>query len=174
KQQYGSHQGPCLDAIEHSEVVISDDVTVDERWPVFGPAVESTGVKAINSFPLSVRDETLGALNLYSRRVGGFSDDSRAVATLFSSQAAVALANAKTHQSALELTINLQEALKTREVIGEAKGILMAREGVAEDEAFQMLRRASQTTNMKLRDIAQELVHKVAGGDGKVTAGHAP
>jgi AmiR/NasT family two-component response regulator len=108
----------------------------------------------------------LGSLNLYSKRVHGFGEASIAMGNLFSEQAAVALANAKTHASALQLTENLQEALKTREIIGEAKGILMVREDVNEDEAFQMLRRASQTTNMKLRDIAQELVDKVISGDG--------
>jgi GAF domain-containing protein len=113
------------------------------------------------SIPLQVRGETLGALNLYSKTLSAFEGTGAANADLFGEHAAVAVANAYTFANALRLSENLKEALKSRELIGEAKGILMAREGVTEDEAFEMLRRASQRANLKLRDIAQELVNKI-------------
>jgi GAF domain-containing protein len=160
RHQYGSGEGPCLDALEKGKTQRSDNIPEDERWPAFAEQAQKTGLKSVLSSPLNERDTIHGALNMYSKDKSAFSETDDLLGGLFATQAWVAVANQQTLATALKLTEHLQEALKTREVIGEAKGILMAQEGVTEDGAFEMLKRASQTTNVKLRDIAQELVER--------------
>src|SRR5205085_11449999 len=98
-------------------------------------------------------------LNLSSRRVDAFDDADMATAVLFSAHAALALSQAQTHAGEVELSRQLREAIESRDVIGQAKGILMEREHVDADTAFDMLRRASQRLNVKLRDLAGRVAH---------------
>jgi AmiR/NasT family two-component response regulator len=107
---------------------------------------------------LAARDQAIGALNLYSKRTNTFDDDSRSLGKLFASQASVAISNAQVYDAAIRLAEQLKKAVESREVIGEAKGILMAQEGVTDDEAFEMLKKLSQNQNVKLRDIAEKIV----------------
>jgi hypothetical protein len=109
--------------------------------------------------PLVVKDEAVGVLNLYSKTAGGFSDDDREMAALFSEQAAVACANAAVYWQRVSLTEQLREALESRDVIGQAKGILMVRRGCNADAAFELLRLRSQRRNVKLREVAAEVVY---------------
>ncbi|MCE6995468.1 ANTAR domain-containing protein [Saccharothrix sp. S26] len=104
------------------------------------------------SFQLFVQDDDLGALNLYSPDVRAFDEDSQHVGSLFASHAAVALAASQERE-------HLTEAMRTRDLIGQAKGILMERHKFTGDQAFTLLVRASQRANMKLRDLADRLVH---------------
>ena len=163
--QYEVGEGPCLDAIREHQVVGSGDLGRDRRWPRFSSrAQEETGVTSVLCFRLFVDGDTLGALNLYSKARDAFDDEAYAVGSVFAAHAAVALSSA-IHDEQME------EALQSRDVIGQAKGILMAREGVGPDEAFDMLRRASQRINMKLRDVARQIAESApkspppAGGD---------
>ena len=110
------------------------------------------------STPLAVGDRRLGSLNLYSRSVEVFPPVAVAAAQVLAHQASVVLANAVAYATASVLNDQLREALASRDVIGQAKGILMARERCTPDEAFDILRRGSQRTNHKLRDVAQHLV----------------
>lgn len=158
RDQYKTREGPCLQALSTQEVVIVDDVASDPRWPSFAKEASGHGVASVLSLPLGVQDRPMGALNLYSKTNGSFGDDSESLGMLFATQASVAISNAHLYAAAVRLTEQLREAVKTREVIGEAKGILMAQEGVTEDEAFDMLKRVSQTKNVKLREIAQRIV----------------
>jgi transcriptional regulator with GAF, ATPase, and Fis domain len=158
--QYANREGPCLQALSTQEVVSVQDVASDRRWPNFAAAAERDGLGSVLSLPLSVRDQPIGALNLYSKKANSFGENSRPLGTLFAGQAAVAISNSQTYSSAVHLSEQLKDAIKTREVIGEAKGILMAQEGVSEDEAFDMLKRVSQNSNVKLHDIAQKVVDK--------------
>lgn len=156
--QYENREGPCLQALSTQEVVFVDDLASDSRWPSFAQAATRDGLRSALSLPLSVRDQPIGALNLYSKRAGSFADNAQPLGSLFAGQASVAIWNAQVYASAVRLAEQLKEAIKTREVIGEAKGILMAQEGISEDEAFEMLKRVSQSQNVKLRDIAQKIV----------------
>ncbi len=158
--QYENREGPCLQALSTQEVVKVDDVASDARWPRFAEAAARDGLGSVLSLPLSVGEQPAGALNLYSKTPNSFGDDSEPLGTLFAGHASVAISNARVYASAVRLAEQLKEAIKTREVIGEAKGILMAREGVGEDEAFEMLKKVSQNKNLKLRDIAQKVVHE--------------
>ena len=149
--QYETGEGPCLDAIREHEVFHTGDLGHERRWPKFSlRAQRETGVTSMVCFRLFVDGDTLGALNLYSKASDAFDDQAVAVGSVFAAHAAVALSNAL-HEEQLE------EALESRDVIGQAKGIIMAREHVSADEAFDMLRRASQRVNIKLRDIASEI-----------------
>ncbi|HEY7874874.1 MAG TPA: GAF and ANTAR domain-containing protein [Actinomycetota bacterium] len=111
------------------------------------------------SHPLHING-SVGALNLYSTEEHGFDEASRAIGEIFARQATIALRNASTYLAARMLAEQLNEALESRDLIGRAKGILMEREGVTDDEAFHMLRVISQNTNVKLRDIAQRVVEE--------------
>lgn len=150
--QYETGEGPCLSAIKDHEVFETGDLGREDRWPHFSARAKSeTGVTSMLAFRLFVEGDTLGALNLYSKAADAFDDTSRTVGLVFAAHAAVALATA-VHEEQMD------EALQSRDLIGQAKGILMAREGVSSEEAFDMLKRASQRLNIKLRDVAGEMV----------------
>jgi GAF domain-containing protein len=156
--QYDSGEGPCLSAIEEGRVIVAHTLDGEQRWPRFTPRARKKGIYSVLSLPLTVRERTIGALNLYSRTVGTIEDDAQETASLFAQQASFVLANARAYADAEQLTGQLQEALKSREIIGRATGIIMERNGLRGDQAFDMLRRTSQNTNTKLRDIAQRIV----------------
>ncbi|HVE47423.1 MAG TPA: GAF and ANTAR domain-containing protein [Acidimicrobiales bacterium] len=149
--QYEVDEGPCLDAIRQHQVFLVGRLSDEERWPSFSRrAAAETGVASMLSLRLFVEQDTMGALNLYSRDVDAFDPDAQAMAAVFAAHASVAL-SAELQQE------QFHEALSSRDVIGQAKGLLMAREGVTPDEAFQMLRRASQRLNIKLREVAERV-----------------
>ena len=156
--QYQVGSGPCLDAYRHQVVNRIEATESDERWPEFSRAAHAEGILSTLSLPLIVGGDGLGALNLYSEEVSGFDEDDERMGTAFATHASVTLANARAYWANEELRRNLEIALETRGVIDLAKGILVAREGCSPDEAFDILRRASQRANRKLHDIAQEMV----------------
>ncbi len=158
RDQYENREGPCLQAVSTADVVVVEDISQDPRWPTFAQQARKNGLGSALSLPLEVRNKTFGSLNLYSRSPASFSDESQIVGKVFATQAATAILNAYVYASALKVVDQLKEAMKTREVIGEAKGIVMAQEDVNEEEAFEMLKRISQNTNVKLREIAQKIV----------------
>ena len=157
--QYDTGMGPCLDAFRNQTVYRIDCTEKDTNWPAFSEAAAARGVKSTLSLPLVANHEGVGALNLYSRTGGAFSDEDEQVAMQFANQAGIVLANAQAYWDAHQLSQDLNEAMKSRAVIEQAKGILMA-QGRTADEAFQILVRASQRENIKLRDVAAELVKR--------------
>jgi GAF domain-containing protein len=157
--QYAGDAGPCLDALRHRTVVAIDSMADEQRWPLVSAEALDHGVLSSLSLPLVHQGEGKGAFNLYARRRDGFSDLDRDHGTLFAEQAAVAIANAEVYWRTYDLTQNLQLALENRDVIGQAKGILMARHGFTAEQAFDELRHASQRHNLKLREIADTVAH---------------
>lgn len=155
--QYDDGRGPCLEAIDGTQIE-ADLTESGGRWPGLAAKAAELGVQGVLSSPLTVRDRTLGALNIYARARAQFSDAEKHTATLFGEQAAVLLVNAFTLMNSVDLAEQLRVALASREVIGEAKGILMQQQTCTRDEAFDILRRASQRENRKLRDLAEALV----------------
>ena len=117
-------------------------------------------MSSLLSFVLQVTEESLGALNLYSKEKDAFTDEDVATGSLFAAQAAVQLANAQTHARDENKIDQLQQGLVTRSVIGQAVGIIMATRHVDSEKAFEVLRKISQTTNVKLRELAVTLVQK--------------
>jgi GAF domain-containing protein len=162
--QYETGSGPCLDAFRHQRVFRIDSTADDDVWPEFSLAAAEHGMRSTISLPLGVRGNAIGALNLYSREPAAFSDDAEHVGMLFAAQASVALANAQLYDSTYRMTQQLQEALVSRAVIDQAKGMLMQEYGIGGDEAFERLRKQSQQQNRKLRELAQEMVDRVPEG----------
>jgi GAF domain-containing protein len=155
--QYRLGDGPCLAAIRHRGVEHVETMS-DTRWPTFSAAAVKAGVFECLSVPLSDDQAVLGGLNLYSNTADTFDDRAREIACLFADQLGVAAANAMAFVEAYALSQQLQQAMESRAVIEQAKGILMAAQGCDADEAFQILVRASQHQNRKLRAIASEIV----------------
>ena len=143
-------QGPCLDAVWDHRVVRVPDVATEGRWPEFARRAGASGVGSLLCFQLFVTGDGLGALNLYSHRAGAFDAESEEVGLMLAGHAAVALAGAE-HEA------NLRAGMDHRDLIGQAKGILMERHKLTAGQAFDLLVRTSSLTNRKLRDIADEL-----------------
>lgn len=160
--QYDAGSGPCIAAYLERRIVRVDVMTDDDRWPVFASAAVEAGVHSSLSFPLVVRHEAIGALNLYSRKARAFPPEAERTGRVFAEQAAVAIANAGTHEAAVRLAANLEHALESRAVIDQAIGILIARHGGTAEDGFARLRSRSQHENVKLRDIAQRVVDDAA------------
>jgi GAF domain-containing protein len=157
--QYRSRRGPCLEAYQVGKIVRQKISERAERWPEFSTAAEKAGVHSVLAVPLVANDHAIGALNLYSKSPAGYDEAAEETARLFSQQAAVACANAEVYWRTFTLTEHLREALESRDVIGQAKGILMARRNCTADAAFELLRQASQRHNIKLREIAEQVVY---------------
>jgi GAF domain-containing protein len=157
RRQYAADEGPCLEAMRSQVVVRVDTYEGENRWPDFVSAVTDHGMHSSLSLPLAALDQPIGALNLYSRSAGAFVD-AEPIGLVFAAQAAITLANATAYHRASDLAHNLTLALEHRDVIGQAKGILMAQDKVSSEEAFDILRRASQRSNRKVHDLAAEIV----------------
>ena len=155
--QHRVGEGPCLDAIAQTVTFYAQDLVDDARWPRFGPLASSMGVRSALALVLSANG-TRGALNLYARYPDAFGVIDRGKGLVLAILAGVALSAAESHDEEEHQTITLRAGLVSREVIGQAEGILMERERITADQAFDILRRASQHLNVKLRDIAQDLV----------------
>jgi hypothetical protein len=162
--QRQSGAGPCLDAITRQLIFYSVDLVGEQRWPDFASSASANGIRSVLALPLSVNG-TVGALNLYARYPDAFGVLDRGRATLLASLAGLALLAARSHEDEDRLADNLHAALGTRELIGQAEGILMQRERITGEQAFDILRRASQHLNLKLREVAQNLVETGEGPD---------
>jgi GAF domain-containing protein len=156
--QYERDEGPCLQAMRDRAVLRLDVEEAADRWPEFLDDARRQGIRSFLAAPLMLKSESIGALNLYSTEPAGFTLLDDVLVALFTGQAAIAVANAKTYADAVELTRQLQEAIASRAVIEQAKGILMARQALDADGAFGVLRSMSQNRNVKLRNIALEVV----------------
>ena len=158
--QYEVDDGPCLTAARQQHIVLIDDLTIDDRWPVFRRAALSKGFKTSMSIPLNLGPSGRGGLNLYGEEAGAFAADDQDLATGFAAQASIVVANAQAYWAAFDATKNLTTALESRAVIEQAKGVLIARHGYSDDDAFNELRHRSQTANRKLRAIAIDIVDR--------------
>lgn len=161
--QYEAKEGPCLSSIDEQEAFQIPDMKADDTWPVFSKRVaEETDTNSMLAYVLNVHKGTVGALNLTSSKVDSFSSDDLATGALFAAQAGVALANALTHEDDQNQIHQLEEGLETRQVIGQAVGLIMAAHKVDADEGFKLLVRTSQNTNEKVRDLAQRVIERKA------------
>jgi GAF domain-containing protein len=157
--QYRSRRGPCLEAYQAGRVVREKISENADRWPEFSHEAAKAGVQSVLAVPLVANSHPIGALNLYSKSARGYDETAEETAVLFSEQAAVACANAEIYWRTHSLTEHLREALESRDVIGQAKGILMARRKCTPEAAFDALRKVSQHRNIKLREIAEQVVY---------------
>jgi GAF domain-containing protein len=148
--QYQANDGPCVTSLREQVTVRSDDLTNEPRWPQYAAAAVERGLRSMLSFQLFIDGDTLGALNLYADKPNAFDDDAEDAGLLLASHAAVAISGKRAEA-------NLRTALESRDVIGQAKGILMERFKLNADQAFQVLVAVSQHQHRKLRDVADDL-----------------
>ena len=149
--QYRLKEGPCYDSLRGSTVTSVEHARHDQRWPRYMPQAVQRGLRSQLAFGLYSDEKTLGGLNLYSTASDTIDPDAPQIAQLFASHAAIALGRARQEAQ-------LNDAIASRKAIGQAIGILMERYQIDEERAFQFLIRASQTGNIKLRAVAEELV----------------
>jgi GAF domain-containing protein len=155
--QYDLAEGPCVDAMLEDAVLVLERAKEDTRWPRYLPKAVAAGLRAQLGVRLYAEDGTLGGLNLYSTTSDTISQDAVHTAEIFATHAALALGRARRESQ-------LAEALESRTMIGTAVGLLMARYEIDRNRAFQFLVRASSTSNIKVRDIADEVVRDAESG----------
>jgi len=164
--QYRLSEGPCVEATRTPGLGLtySRDLSTGVEFPGFGPAAAEMGVRSVLAVGLFPEGEKprFGALNIYAYEAGGLDEFDRDIALILAAHASTALAGTVATTSAELETTQLRQALQSRDVIGQAKGILMERRGISADEAFDVLRRASQSLNIKLTTVAQTLVDRRA------------
>ncbi len=150
-------EGPCLDAGAGAgeAIVVCNDLRGESRWPRFAEAAVAAGVRSVMSFQLYTYDKRMGALNLFGTQADAFTAESRPVGAMFATHAAVALI-------ADDERLQFRSALASRDVIGQAKGMIMERFDVDAVRAFELLIKISQDSNTRLADIAEELVSRGA------------
>jgi GAF domain-containing protein len=161
EHQYAERSGPCLSAAATATAFRIDNMRTETRWPTYVRHAVEAGALSSLSIPVPVQERIAAALNIYATEPHSFGDESVAAATSFAAYAAVAIANALDFTSAARLAAQMQEAMQSRAVIEQAKGIVMATHKCSADAAFAVLARMSQTSNRKLRDIATTIVDEV-------------
>ena len=144
-------EGPCVSAIEDERNFVIVDTTSDPRWPTWGPRVAELGIRSVLSAELATGETMVGALNLYATPLGFFDAEDQAAAHILARHAAIALDTTRRHEL-------LHEAVDTQTKIGQALGVLMARDGLSYDQAFAVLRQYSQDNNVKLRVVVERLI----------------
>ena len=142
---------PLVEAMRTGQDVLVSDTTTDGRWPEWAAEVRELGVRTVLDVPLTTAAGTVGMLGLYSTTPDAFGADDIAIAHILARHASVAVATARREAT-------LGQAVDARKLVGQAMGILMERYDLDSDRAFTVLRRYSQHTNTKLRDVAQELI----------------
>jgi GAF domain-containing protein len=162
-RQYELHDGPCLDAARHQQVNRWSLQEAEQRWPDFTSLAEEMGLRSYLSAGLGLAGRPLGALNLSSREADGFDQLDERLMSLFTAPAAAVIVVVRRYSAARGLAAQLEQALRSRAVIDQAIGIIMAESRCNAAAAFATLGRASNNRNMKLRDHAAENVTRVGG-----------
>jgi transcriptional regulator with GAF, ATPase, and Fis domain len=146
-------EGPCLDAAIGKTVVMCNDLREDSRWPSFAEAAVAAGVHSLMSFQLYTHNARMGALNLVGLKPDVFTVENETIGAMLATHAAVALI-------ADDERLQFQSALASRDIIGQAKGMIMERFDVDAVRAFELLRSLSQNINTRLAEVAEELVSR--------------
>ena len=156
--QIQSQQGPCLDCFRSSEVVRSDDLSAETRWPLFRGRARDYGFGAVHALPMRLRGQTIGALNLFHREALVMTEADLAVGQALADVATIAILSDRNARERELLTEQLQAALTSRVVIEQAKGILAERGSIGLEEAFSRLREHARRTNQRLSELARGVV----------------
>jgi anti-anti-sigma factor len=157
--QYATGEGPCVDASAEGRWFHAESLAEETRWPAFTPRARALGIRAILSSPLLEQGRPVGALNIYSQTAGAFGPQDQELAALFAAEASILLIDARVQATNDDQRSRwLHRALRTREIIAEAHGVIMERENVLEGDAFAILRRFSQKSNRPLRERAEDVV----------------
>jgi GAF domain-containing protein len=161
ERQYEAERGPCLDAAASGHTLLIAHTDSDDRWPRYSAAAAEQGVRSSLSVALPVQRNVVGALNSYAFDEDAFTARTIDLAETFAAHAAVAVANAHLYETTAALAEQMKQAMTTRAVIEQAKGIIMGDRRCSAQDAFDLLVRLSQTSHVKLREVAQALVDQV-------------
>jgi hypothetical protein len=166
--QYEVEEGPCLDAVEAA--IVHTPSFPDPRWPTLARRPVESGVEAIVSYRLAApgriaENFVAGSLNAYAGIPQAFDDEAQEIGLILAAHASVGMRAVREREAFEQLGRQLHEALSSRDVIGQAKGILMERLRITPEDAFDTLRRSSQRLNVKLREIAEKLAETGAFDD---------
>ena len=168
--QFTEREGPCLDCTRTGNAFRVRDLAGETRWPSWAPRAVALGARSVMSLPLAADGRLVGALNVYSRTPDAYDAQAVAVAEVIAAHCGLATQVASAFFGHRDLAGQLRDAMTSRAVIEQAKGILMAQHRVTADQAFGLLRTASQRRNVKLRELAEELVRtgelRATGADG--------
>ena len=156
--QLQSDQGPCLDCFRSGRPVAATDLSADRRWPRFGAAAGQAGFGAVQALPMRLRDQVIGALNLFRDTPGAFDADSVQVGQALADVATIGLLHERSMRRRDTLNEQLQAALNSRVIIEQAKGKLAERLGIDVDQAFAILREQARNRNQRLSDLARAFV----------------
>lgn len=162
--QFEAREGPCVHAYNSSEVTISPRIADDRRWPLFAPKAVEVGLRSALALPLQQGAQTIGGVNLYARVEDAFDSHDIRIAGLFAAAVGAVVQDVRERDSLRELGRQLEQALKSRAQIDQAKGIIMARHGCSADEAFARLVTVSRNTNTKLSELSARLVKAAVRG----------
>ena len=153
-------QGACHEAFATNAIVAIDDLTVEERWPEYTQLAIESGLLSVLGVPMNAHGQTIGVFNIYRDRPTHWTDDDVKAAEILTAMGAGYVLNANQLRAQQGLAEQLEQAVDSRDLIGQAKGILMARAEVDADRAFEILRERSQGSNRKLREVAQDVVEQ--------------
>jgi len=173
--QLQNDQGPCLDCFRSGQPVAAADLGADERWPRFAAAAGQAGFRAVQALPMRLRDQVIGALNLFRARPGAFDAEAVHVGQALADVATISLLHERSMRHSDTLNEQLQTALNSRVIIEQAKGKLAERLGIDVNQAFTLLRDQARNRNQRLSDLARAFVdgtQAVAGPASSARASH--
>jgi GAF domain-containing protein len=156
--QLQGDQGPCLDCFRSGQPVAATDLSTDQRWPRFAAAAGQAGFCAVQALPMRLRDQVIGALNLFRATPGAFDTDTVHVGQALADVATISLLHERSMRHSDTLNEQLQTALNSRVIIEQAKGKLAERLGIDVDQAFTILRDQARNRNQRLSDLARAFV----------------
>jgi GAF domain-containing protein len=165
--QLQNHEGPCLEAFHTAEPVINVDLgAAGDRWPRFAPRATTLGFHAVHAFPLRLRGQTIGAMNVFgAAKGGGFHDTDVTVMQALADVASIALIQERAIRRGEALTEQLQGALNSRVVIEQAKGAVAQARGISVDEAFGSIRSYARSNNRRLTEVAHTIIARPANAE---------
>ncbi len=160
--QYELDEGPCLDAWRQRRYIVADDLSAEKRWPRWAPLAAELGLRSVASAGLVAGEAAVGAIKLYSTRPAAFDEADRAALVLFAAQAAILVNSAETFQRAGHLSEDVQVALRERDTVTRATGLIMGREKVPEDRAFSYLMSRAQSEGTAIHEAAARLLRSAS------------
>jgi GAF domain-containing protein len=158
KLQIEHGEGPCIDAFDDKELVHAADLAADARWPKFSPAAVVRGLQAVLASPIPYNQMAIGVIVVFSSKVRPWSPEGELALVAFTDLAALTIANTMQSEQRGELAEQLQRALDARVLIEQAKGALVARDGVTAGEAFEQMRRRARAERRRVVEIADEIM----------------
>lgn len=163
EKQYGQDDGPCLRSLRTGQEIVVHDMLSEERWGDYPAYAASCGIRSSLSLPIAARTPTAGALNLYAAPPNAFHDVALDAVRSLAAQATGGVALAQRMFATQEFADQMRTAMRSRSVIDQALGVIMGQRRCTADEAFGILRTASQHRNVKLRDLCTELITNLTG-----------